>query len=62
SLFLGAKANALLEARNFVLPEDVKAIALDTLRHRIMLTQKAHDDNVHVEQVIVEVLKKVNVP
>lgn len=62
SLFLGAKANALLDARNFVLPEDVKAVAFDALRHRIMLTQKAQEEDVHVEQIISEVLKKVNVP
>ena len=62
SIFLGAKANALLEGRNFVLPEDVKDVAFDALRHRILLTQKAHEDSIHEEQIISEVLKKVNVP
>lgn len=62
NLALAAKAQAFLNKRGFVIPEDVKSICKDVLRHRIGLTYEAEAENINVENVIEEVLKKVNVP
>jgi len=45
-----------------VIPEDVRSICKDVLRHRIGLTYEAEAENVKVEDVIEDVLKKINVP
>lgn len=62
NLALAAKAQAFLNKRGFVIPEDVRSISNDVLRHRIGLTYEAEAENVKVEDVIEEILKKVNVP
>lgn len=62
NLALAAKAHAFLSKRGFVIPEDVKAIAKDVLRHRIGLTYEAEAENVNVEQVIEDILKAIQVP
>ncbi len=62
NLALAAKAHAYLSKRAFVIPEDVKAIAKDVLRHRLGLTYEAEAENVNVEQVIDEILGAVQVP
>ncbi len=62
NLALAAKAQAFLNKRGFVIPEDVRSICNDVLRHRIGLTYEAEAENVKVEDVIEEILKKVNVP
>ncbi len=62
NLGLAAKAQAFLNKRGFVIPEDVRSICKDVLRHRIGLTYEAEAENVNVENVIEEVLKKINVP
>lgn len=62
NLGLAAKAQAFLNKRGFVIPEDVRAVCKDVLRHRIGLTYEAEAENVNVEDIIEEVLKKVNVP
>ena len=62
NLGLAAKAQAFLNKRGFVIPEDVRSICKDVLRHRIGLTYEAEAENVNVENVIEEVLKQVNVP
>jgi MoxR-like ATPase len=59
---LAAKANAFLNKRGYVIPEDVRTIAKDVLRHRLGLTYEAEAENVNVEQVIDEVLKAIQVP
>jgi MoxR-like ATPase len=51
-----------LNKRGFVIPEDVRSICNDVLRHRIGLTYEAEAESVKVEDVIEEILKKVNVP
>jgi MoxR-like ATPase len=61
-LFISAKANAMLRGRTYVIPEDVKEVALDVLRHRILLTYEAQAENVTTEQIIKEILQKVPVP
>ncbi|WP_346236570.1 AAA family ATPase [Niabella insulamsoli] len=62
NLALAGKAKAFLNKRGFVMPEDIRSIAHDVLRHRIGLTYEAEAENVNVENVIDEILNKVNVP
>jgi len=62
NLGLAAKAQAFLNKRGFVIPEDVRSICKDVLRHRIGLTYEAEAENVNVEDVIENVLKQINVP
>ena len=62
NLALAAKAHAFLNKRGYVVPEDIKDICKDVLRHRIGLTYEAEAENVNVEDVINEILKAVNVP
>jgi MoxR-like ATPase len=62
NLALAAKAYAFLNNRAFVIPEDVRSISKDVLRHRIGLTYEAEAENVNVEQIINEILRSVNVP
>jgi MoxR-like ATPase len=62
NLALAAKAYAFLNKRGFVIPEDVRSICKDVLRHRIGLTYEAEAENVNVEQIINEILRVVNVP
>ncbi len=57
-----AKANALLEGRDFVLPDDVKAYALDALAHRIVVKAEYSFEGVTGEEVVEEALKKTPVP
>jgi MoxR-like ATPase len=62
NLALAAKSQAFLNKRGFVIPEDVRSICNDVLRHRIGLTYEAEAESINVEGVIEEVLKQVNVP
>ena len=62
NLALAAKANAFLNKRGYVIPEDVRTISKDVLRHRIGLTYEAEAENVNVEHVIDDVLKAIQVP
>lgn len=62
NLALAAKTYAYLNKRGYVIPEDVRSICKDVLRHRIGLTYEAEAENVNAEMVIAEILKAVNVP
>ncbi len=62
NLALAAKAYAYLNKRGYVIPEDVRNVCKDVLRHRIGLTYEAEAENVNVEMIIMEILKAVNVP
>ncbi len=62
NLALAAKAHAFMEKRGFVIPDDVKAICKDVMRHRIGLTYEAEAENVTSEQIIDNILASVNVP
>ena len=62
NLALAAKAQAFLNKRGFVIPEDVRSICKDVFRHRIGLTYEAEAENVNVEDVIEDILKQINVP
>ncbi|HQR37330.1 MAG TPA: AAA family ATPase [Blastocatellia bacterium] len=61
-LTLAAKAHAFLRHRPYVVPEDVKSIAPDVLRHRIVLTYEAEADEITPDDVVRKVLDKVAVP
>ena len=62
SLTQAAKAHAFLRHRGFVTPEDVKAIGLDVLRHRITLTYEAEAEELTPERIIQRVFERVEVP
>jgi MoxR-like ATPase len=57
-----ARAHAYLRGRAFVVPEDVKAMAFDVLRHRVLLTFEAEAEDVDADQVIGRILEAVGVP
>ncbi len=61
NLHLAARGNAYLEGREFVIPEDIKAIALDVLNHRILLNYEAEADGVSPEHIIQRILEKVQI-
>jgi MoxR-like ATPase len=62
NLALAARAYAFLKHRGYVIPEDVRAICPDVLRHRIGLSYEAEAANLTTEEVIAEILNKVEVP
>jgi MoxR-like ATPase len=62
NLALAAKAYAFIKKRGYVVPEDVKSIAKDVMRHRIGLTYEAEAENVNSEFVVDEILRTVQVP
>ena len=57
-----ARAHAYLRGRTYVVPEDVKAMAPDVLRHRVLLTFEAEAEDVSSDQVIAKILEAVTVP
>ena len=62
NLALAARAYAFLKHRGYVIPEDVRAICPDVMRHRIGLSYEAEANNLTAEEVIAEILNKVEVP
>jgi MoxR-like ATPase len=62
SLALASKAYAFIKRRGYVIPEDVRAIAKDVLRHRIGLSYEAEAENVTTEDIINDILNAVVVP
>jgi MoxR-like ATPase len=62
NLSLASKAFAFIKRRGYVLPEDVRAMCHNVLRHRIGLTYEAEAENVDVQEIISEILNKVEVP
>lgn len=62
NLALAAKAFAFIKRRGYVIPEDVRAVAHDVMRHRIGLTYEAEAENVMPEDIINEILNTVEVP
>lgn len=61
-LALAAKAYAFIKRRGYVIPEDVKAVCYDVLRHRIGLSYEAEAENMKTEDIIREILNAVEVP
>ncbi len=62
NLALASKAFAFLQNRAFVIPEDVRAIAPDVMRHRIGLTYEAEAENISANDIISKIINKVEVP
>ena len=62
ALTLAARAMAFLNGRHFVIPQDVKSIAMDVLRHRVTVTYEAEAENVSTENVIDKILNTLPVP
>lgn len=62
NLAMGAKSFAFIKRRGYVIPEDVRAICHDVLRHRIGLTYEAEAENITTEDIITEILNTVEVP
>ena len=62
NLALAARAYAFIKRRGYVIPEDVRAVAQDVLRHRIGLTYEAEANNVTAEEIVSKILNKVEVP
>ncbi|MCH8170750.1 MAG: AAA family ATPase [Bacteroidetes bacterium] len=61
-LALGAKAMAFIRRRGYVIPEDVRGICQDVLRHRIAVTYEAEAEDITSENMIEEILNKIEVP
>ena len=62
SLALASRAYAFLRGRGFVIPEDVRAVCHDVLRHRIGLSYEAEANNISSDEIISTILDKVIVP
>lgn len=62
NLALAAKAHAFIHKRGYVIPDDVRSMARDVMRHRIGLTYEAEAENVNAEHVVDEILKTIQVP
>ncbi|MGN0309337.1 MAG: AAA family ATPase [Bacteroides sp.] len=62
NLALAARSYAFIKRRGYVVPEDVRAVAHDVLRHRIGLTYEAEADNLTSDEIVSQILNKVEVP
>jgi len=64
SIFLAqaAKANAFLKGRGYVTPEDIKAIGMDVLRHRVVLSYEAEAEEIQSENVVQKIFDSIEVP
>ncbi len=62
NLALAAKAYAFIKRRGYVIPEDIRALSHDVLRHRIGLTYEAEADNITTEDIINKILNTIEVP
>ncbi len=62
NLALAAKAHAFIKRRGYVIPEDVRAVSLDVLRHRVAVTYEAEAEEVTSEHIVQEILNHVEVP
>ncbi len=61
-LYIAAKAEALLQGRNYVIPKDVKTVAYDVLRHRLILSFRSRAEGIDADRIISEILRVVSVP
>ena len=62
NLAIAAKAYAFIKRRGYVIPEDIRAVSMDILRHRIGLTYEAEAENITSEEIVNEILNSVEVP
>ncbi|HNW59084.1 MAG TPA: AAA family ATPase [bacterium] len=61
-LNMAAKAHAFLRRRGYVTPEDIRSIAMDVLRHRVIITYEAEAEEISAEDVVRKIINKVEVP
>ena len=62
NLAIASKAYAFIKRRGYVIPEDVRALCHDVLRHRIGLSYEAEAENITSENIITEILNAVEIP
>ena len=62
NLAIASKARAFIKRRGFVIPEDVRAVAYDVLRHRILLSYEAEAEEVSADSIVERIMSKVPVP
>ncbi len=62
ALVLASKANAFIMGREYVMPEDIKRVVYDVLRHRLILSYDAHAEDREVEDIIEDILERVILP
>lgn len=62
NLALAARAYAFIKRRGYVIPEDVRAVAHDVLRHRVGLSYEAEANNITPEEIVSKIINKVEVP
>ncbi len=62
NLILASKAYAFIKRRGYVIPEDVRAIAMDVFRHRVILTYEAEAEELTSEEVVTQIINKIEVP
>ncbi|MEZ4978070.1 MAG: hypothetical protein R2772_02120 [Chitinophagales bacterium] len=62
NLALASKAMAFMKKRAYVIPEDVKAVCHDVMRHRIGLSYEAEAENITADEIVSEVLNAVEIP
>ena len=62
NLALAARAYAFIKRRGYVIPEDVRAVCYDVLRHRIALSYEAEANNMTSDEIITEILNAIEVP
>ena len=61
-LYIGSKADALMNGKDYVTPQNIKNVAHDVLRHRLLLNYEGQAENINKDDVIVELLAKVPIP
>jgi len=59
---MASKAHAFLSRRGYVTPEDIRSIAMDVLRHRVIITYEAEAEEITAEDVVRKIINKVEVP
>ena len=62
NLALAGKAHAFLNNRAFVIPEDIRAVAVDVMQHRIGLSYEAEAENMTAKKIVEAVINRVDVP
>jgi MoxR-like ATPase len=59
---MAARAQAIIEGRSYVVPDDVKNVGMDILRHRLILTYRAEAEDVTPEDLIEKIFNAIEVP
>jgi MoxR-like ATPase len=62
NLALASRALAFIKRRGYVIPEDVREVCLDVMRHRVGLTYEAEAENIKSEDIVTEIVNKIEVP